>query len=395
MLNMIRVGTLISAMIIWSVLLGCSELIIPRNVSPEVVCKGDLATASYTVRLDDGALLYTTVPEIADNPETRRSPWYMSSEHFGPELIVAGGENMIPGLGDFIIGLKKGQRTVVTIPPERVYGTYEQDGVYHFDRVSIMPRILYLSREEYRSIFSVEPVVDENVNLVPYFTSRIIQISDQGVVLESVVENSMHYEEEFGSVNIRPENDDIMIELTPNKDALFNMDGAAGRIADVNERSFTVDMNHPLAGKTLRVDLEILSLIKASNVSESIDWLEDHDNALSFAKKHGKAVVLVLYCDSCWWCEKLMDETLTDPRIRILNNEYVWIRVDTGKQKNIYDFYNQVGYPLIVILDKYGTEIDRIEGFVPAHRLRGEFDKLAERKGEGRTEKTNERNLHG
>lgn len=369
-------------MIVWSVIVGCAERNILRNVPSQVVCEGDIVTVTYTVGLEDGTLLYTTVSEIADNPETRRSPWYMESEYPGSELIVAGGENMVPGLGESIIGLKKGWRTVAEIPPERAYGTYAQDGVYHLDRVNVMPRILGLSREQYRSIFSVEPVVDENVNLVPYFTSQIIQISDQSVVLESIVENSMHYEEEYGSVDVRPENDDIVIELAPNKGALFIIEGSEGRITNVDEHSFTVDMNHPLAGKTLKVDLEIHSLVKAEDVSESIDWLEDHDKALSLAKKSEKAAVLVLYSDSCWWCEKLMDETLTDPRIKILNNQFVWIKVNTGKQTNIYDRYNQVGYPLIVILDKSGREIDRIEGFVPAHRLRREFDTLIERKHE-------------
>ncbi len=382
MSNKKRFCALVSAMIVWSLIVGCAERNILRNVPSQVVCEGDIVTVSYTVRLEDGTLLYTTVSEMADNPETRRSPWYMESEYPASELIVAGGENMIPGLGESIIGLKKGRRTVAEIPPERAYGTYEQDGVYHLDRVNIMPRILGLSREQYRSIFSVEPVVDENVNLVPYFTSQVIQISDESVVLESILKSSMHYEEGFGSVDVRPENDYIVIELAPNKDALFIIDGSEGRITNVDEHSFTVDMNHPLAGKTLKVDLEILSLIKTVDVSESIDWLEDHDKALSLAKKSEKAAVLVLYSDSCWWCEKLMDETLTDPRIKILNNQFVWIKVNTGKQTNIYDRYNQVGYPLIVILDKSGREIDRIEGFVPAYRLRREFDTLIERKHE-------------
>ena len=375
--NVKRMGTMVFAVIICSFLFGCAERMIQRNEPVNLVCEGDLVTVNYSVRLDDGTLLYTTASETVNSPETQKSRWYIPSEHFGSEMIAAGAEAMIPGLGDQVKGLKKGKRIIVAIPPELAYGTYEREGVYHLDRLNVMPRILWLSREQYNTTFSVEPVVNEEVNLVPYFTSRIIQITDQEVVLESVVENDMHYDEEFGSVHVIPENDKIMIELTPNKDASFIINGNAGRITTINERSFTVDINHPLAGETLTVDLEILSLVKASDVPESIDWLEDHNDALSLAKKREKAVILVLYSDSCWWCEKLMDETLTDPRIKILNNAFIWVRVNTSEETELYDFYNQVGYPLIIILDKHGRVVNRIEGYMPAHWLRREIEKYA------------------
>lgn len=375
MLKVRKLSALVSAVVICFVFWGCAERIMQRNETVEIVCKGDLAAISYTVKLNDGTLLYTTVSEIADNPEIRKNPWYIQSDKTGSELIVAGGENMIPGLGESVIGLEKGERTAIEIPPEQAYGTYEQDGVYCIDRFSVMPRILGLSREQFRSIISVEPVIGEEVELVPYFSSRVIQITDQEVVLESIVENDMHYDEDFGSVNVRPENDTIIIEMVPNIGASFIVNDSVGRITNVDSTSFTVDINHPLAGKPLTVDLEILSVMKASNVPESIDWMEDHDTGLSIARKQNKNVVLVLYSDGCWWCEKLMKETLTDPRIRILNNTFVWVRINTGEQTDLYDFYNQVGYPLFLILDKDGREVNRIEGFMPAYILRRELKK--------------------
>jgi FKBP-type peptidyl-prolyl cis-trans isomerase 2 len=336
--------------------------------------EGDLVTIQYTACLDDGTLLYTTLSDVADDPQISRSAWYMGHEQFGAEQVVAGGENVLPGLGLSIIGIKKGEKTTVAILPEYAFGVYDQQSVVHIDRLKILPKITSLERNEFIESFSVEPVVGEEVSLVPYFTSRIIRVADNDVTLESSVVGDQVFEEEYGTTEINEEEENIIMRLTPNIGAPFTVEESTGRIIGADEHSFTVDFNHPLAGKAIIVDLEVLSITKASSIPESITWLEDHDQGLSLAKEKEKAVVLVLYSETCWWCEKMMIETFTDPRVRVLNDRFVWVRIDSSIQTDLYDLYGQNSYPMTVVLNPNGTVVSRINGYRPAHEFRQELE---------------------
>jgi FKBP-type peptidyl-prolyl cis-trans isomerase 2 len=336
--------------------------------------EGDLVTMHYTARLEDGTLLYTTLSDGADDPQTSRNAWYIQHEHCGAEQIVAGGENVLPGLGWSIIGIKKGEKTTVSIPPEYAFGVYDQQIVLHIDSVKILPRITSIPRNEFIESFSVEPVVGEDVYLVSYFTSRIIKAADNEVTLESAAVDDQVVKEEYGTTEIHGDGENIIIRLRPKIGAPFTVEDTTGRITGFEEHSFTVDFNHPLAGKTIFVDLEVLSITKASSIPESITWLEDHDQGLSLAKEKEKAVVLVLYSESCWWCEKMMVETFTDPRIRVLNDRFVWVRIDSSVHTDLYDFYGQISYPMTVVLNPNGTVVSRIDGYRPAHEFRQELE---------------------
>jgi len=129
------------------------------------VAKGDLVTIQYTARLENGTLLYTTLSDVADDPQTSKSVWYVQHEHWGAEQIVAGGENILPGLGQSIIGMKKGESKTIAIPPEYAFGMYDRKSVFHIDRVRIVPRNVSIPKNEFIESFSVEPVVGEEVYL--------------------------------------------------------------------------------------------------------------------------------------------------------------------------------------------------------------------------------------
>jgi len=340
------------------------------------VVEGDLVTIRYTARLENGTLLYTTCSDVANDPQTSKNAWYIRHEYFGAEQIMAGGENMLPGLGQSIIGMKKGEKAAVAIPPECAFGVYDQQIVVRIHRVKTLPRIISIPRNKFIESFSIEPVVGEDVYLVPYFTSRIITVTGSEVTLKSAVVDDRVFKEEYGTTEIRDNGENIIIRLIPKMGALFTIQNTTGRITEVDEHSFTVDFNHPLAGKTIVVDLEVLSVAKASSIPESITWLENHDRGLSLAKEKEKAVVLVLYSKNCWWCEKMMVETFTDPRIRILHDRFVWVRIDSSVHPDLYDFYGQISYPMTVVLNPSGMVVSRIDGYRPAHEFRRKLERV-------------------
>jgi thioredoxin-related protein len=240
-----------------------------------------------------------------------------------------------------------------------------------------MPRVVRLAAHEYTSRYQAFPKPGQEVDWVPYFKARTLEITDTDVALELLAVDGQRVEEEFGVAEIGVAGEEVKITLTPRIGAPFAMQDREGRIVSTDGRSFTVDFNAPLAGRSAVVDVEVVSLVKASALKgKEIAWIEDHDQGLEAAKSQGKPVVLVLYADWCSYCKKLFDETLVDPRIKAVGDSHVWVRVNSDKEKRIHQLYEQNGFPLIVLINGRGEPVKKIDGYRDAGTLRRELAAL-------------------
>ena len=84
---------------------------------------------------------------------------------------------------------------------------------------------------------------------------------------------------------------------------------------------------------------------------ESIHWREWGPDAFSLADKEGKLIFLDISAKWCHWCHVLDRTSLSDPRvIRMLNEDFIPVRVDTDRRPDINDRYNQGGWPTTAVL---------------------------------------------
>lgn len=82
------------------------------------VREGDTIRIDYVGRLEDGKI-------------------FDSSEGRPPLEFKVGDGEIIPGLEEGVIGMKEGERKVITIPPELGYGDYMPERVFKMDRKKI------------------------------------------------------------------------------------------------------------------------------------------------------------------------------------------------------------------------------------------------------------------
>jgi hypothetical protein len=218
------------------------------------------------------------------------------------------------------------------------------------------------------------------VNLTPYFKARVIKITEHYAALESLVTDDERIQEDFGTADIRVTGGEITVTLTPKIGALFEINGRKGRITQAEDTSFTVDFNHPLAGHTILLDMEVLTLTKASALRNIIiPWQEDHDTAFLAAGREEKPMVLVLYADWCQWSKRLLGEVFEDPRIKILRDWFVWAKVDSYKYSEYKDLYGQNGFPMVVFMNRQGKVVTKLDGFHDAKTVRQALDQLIHR----------------
>jgi uncharacterized protein YyaL (SSP411 family) len=85
--------------------------------------------------------------------------------------------------------------------------------------------------------------------------------------------------------------------------------------------------------------------------SDRVLWEEWGPEAFARAQGEGKLVFLDISATWCHWCHVLDGTSLSDPRVvRLLNESYVPVRVDTDRRPDINDRYNQGGWPTTAVL---------------------------------------------
>lgn len=327
---------------------------------PGQVAKGDLVTVRFKVRNPDGSPLI--LPEGSAKQET-------------PQELMAGKEELFPGLGEAVLGMVPGEKKQVTLPPEKGFGPRDETKTSKYPLQQTIPAMITLSADEYVKRIGGFPVLDKEVPLNPYLKAKVAHIGEKDVTMAVLATDGARFNEPYGTVTVTVGADGVTVQLAPKLGATFPANDHPGVIIASDSETFTVDSNHPLAGKTILLDLEVLSLTKAASLqTKPIDWIEEHDAGLARAKKEGKPVFLLLYADWCGWCKKTMTETIPDPRISGLKDKFVWVKVNSDKEIKYKEQYGQNGFPFIVLLKPDGTVLKKIDGYRDARGLKTELD---------------------
>jgi FKBP-type peptidyl-prolyl cis-trans isomerase 2 len=340
--------------------------------------KGDLVTANVTARTESGETIYTTEPLKASGTDMIKAKGYGEPDCSTPSDIIAGEDSPVPGLKDILPGMHVGEKRTVTIPAQNAYGTIDKNLIKQFDCIKTMKKTFTMKPGEYVLRFNKLPVTGAQVNANPYFPAKVKKVTEQEAMLENLPKDGFTKQSPFGKTVVRVKGDMIYIKLIPLIGADFEAEGKKGTITSSDGKKFTVDLNNPLAGKNIILTVEAGSSVsKAALESMKIAWSEDYKAGLSRGKEEHKPVLLVLYASWCQWSKKYFDETLVDPRIKAMAENFVWVKIDSDLNKEYKAMYQQEGFPLTVLLSPDGTVVKKLSGFNDAARLAGEIHCIA------------------
>jgi FKBP-type peptidyl-prolyl cis-trans isomerase 2 len=354
---------------------GSEKVDVSVAEQPDRVQPGDLVVIEYTASFEDGSLIRTTRSEVARDGNRRKASIYSEPSEFGPKDVRAGEPMPVPGMEKALLGMRAGEAKTVTIPPEETQNDDPKKRI-QLPRVLKGPRLFNMSFEQYVKKFKSFPIKGKEIDYSPYVPTRIHEVSERQVTLELLGKNGQVTKDSYGMKEIRIEGDNIIITIDPEINGSFRTKGPdgrwiAGRIIESCNDSFTVDFNPRLAQESIVLEVKVLSLVKASRFrSISIPWIKDHDEALKLAAEKDKPVVLVLYSSTCSWSKRLLNETLKDPRIKVLKDDFIWAGVDSSVHEDLYAFYEQKSYPLTLVLSPQGEILRRLEGYLPAPAFR-------------------------
>ena len=330
------------------------------DLSPLQAAKGDLVQVRFSVSNPDGSAL-----ELPSGSQPQGTV----------QELMAGKDELFPGLGGAALGMASGERKTITLAPEQAFGPRDESKVTRYPRVNTVPARMTLPAEEYVKRFGGFPTEGKDVTLFPYLKARVAAVGEKEVTLSVSATDGAKYDESYGTITTTVDALGVSLTLTPKVGASVPAGDHPGLITGFDAESFTVDANHPLAGKTIVVNLELVSLTKVASLQgKPIEWIEGHDAGLALAQKEGKPVFMILYADWCGWCKKTLTESIPDPRVTGLKDKFVWVKVNSDKETKYKQQYGQNGYPLMLVLNPDGTLRKRIDGYRDAHGLKEELE---------------------
>jgi FKBP-type peptidyl-prolyl cis-trans isomerase 2 len=332
---------------------------------------GDLVIVDYQAMLEDGSLFLATQKEVAENQAQKKVSWYSVPNSYRPEAITVGKPARLPAIGGAVVGMKPGETKRLTLTPEQAFGLPDPRKRMQFPLAITLPRVVTLPAEEYVKRAGAFPVVGQELQLTPYFPARVTAVREKDVDLEFLVEDGKSFKEPFGATVVKMSDKGITTTLTPVIGSSFPLQGGSGIITSSDGKTFTVDQNHPLAGKTVVIDLTLNAVTQAVDLPVGdLPWQEEHDAGLAAARKSGRPAVMVLHADWCSYCKKLFSETMPDPRISSLRDQFTWIKVNSDKLSEYKKRYGQEGFPMIVLFRADGTLARTLDGYQDAAVLR-------------------------
>lgn len=391
-------GLISAVLLIWLVTMcGCSRNVnVPlQKAAPEEkpvedrtpvvqgIEAGDLVFIDYAMKIaDTKELVFTTSKETAESKNQLKASWYHQPEDFDPEQIIAGDGTSLVVIARSIIGMQPGEHKTLTMPAEKSFGNVDPEKIVKMPTVKTVPREARVAPREYVAKFNSFPVKGKRVAWAPYFLSEITEVNEDYVVLKAMLKKGKTVEQAFGKTRIERKKNEILLTLEPRIGAPFFLNNRSGRIIDSSEKEFTVDFNHPGAGKEILLDIDIVSVEKAVTFKgNTLTWIEDHDAGYETAKKEKKPMVLVLYADWCGYSKKMLENTLIDPRVLKFRDHFVWTKVDSDKDQSVKELYGQEGFPMIVITDSEGNIEKKIDGYKDADAFRKELKAMMKKIG--------------
>lgn len=115
------------------------------------------------------------------------------------------------------------------------------------------------------------------------------------------------------------------------------------------------------------VSISSVSGIDSNQIVNGLNASSDLNQSLMDAEAQNKTVMLLFDQDSCYYCDLLKQDVLSNSNVqKELNDKCIVVDIDVNKQPQLAAKYKVVGTPMIVFLDSNSNEIHKIEGYVSA-----------------------------
>jgi thioredoxin-related protein len=120
----------------------------------------------------------------------------------------------------------------------------------------------------------------------------------------------------------------------------------------------------------LQITIFILTMgLSISAEAGEVTW-HDYEKGLALGKSDNKKIMVNFYADWCGYCTKMEKETFAAAKVAdYLNANFISIRINSDKNKQLAKGYNVTGLPSTWFLAENGDRIGNRPGWITADKF--------------------------
>lgn len=365
---------------------GCTEP--NRHAAP-----GDYIQADFTCRLADGSLVETTLATVAGNEETAKSTIFSLRSNYQPfafkvpqppdslqnKMFDPLEQRIRVAIANQINALTLGKTTTLTLPSTDI-DLPPAERYLNMSMVFSMPRMVELSVEQFENFYGDTPrTMGTKVGENSDSPGVIRAVSDETITVYYSAPKGTKVQFAWGFALVHEADaDNFEARMDVHVGQLIQrIGGLPGRITAIDEKKFTVDFGQSFAGETLTCDVLARPFDPASTPQDAaIKWIENLDEGLQLARRQGKRAVLFLYSQECPSCQQMLNEVFPSPSLASIRNSFVWMKIDAKQHPELADRFGAQSFPLTLVLNGVGDEIERLPGLQHVALLAHKFDHI-------------------
>ncbi|HEY5312517.1 MAG TPA: thioredoxin family protein [Pirellulales bacterium] len=111
---------------------------------------------------------------------------------------------------------------------------------------------------------------------------------------------------------------------------------------------------------------------------QAIAFVDGYRQGCQAAREQGKPILLFFTAEWCGYCHAMERETLHDPQIVALSNQFVCVRVDADAEPDVCRLFRVRGYPTVQFISPRGAALNRLVGKQPVAQLSLEMQSALE-----------------
>ncbi len=108
---------------------------------------------------------------------------------------------------------------------------------------------------------------------------------------------------------------------------------------------------------------------------DRIDWVSYEDGRAE-ARRTETPLLLYFRDEGCTGCSRMDSETFSDPKILDISRDYIMVKIEASARPTLVQKYQVGSYPVVILADHDGTELERIQGFADDDQLHGEMEAI-------------------
>lgn len=200
-----------------------------------------------------------------------------------------------------------GDEKTITLDASEAYGKYDDSLIYEINRTDRverkkeMDKITELTIDEFKDYFNEEPILNKEYELSgAVWKYKVIELDNENVKVEALAKigdkiptgipgieavvtsittdkiitllegEKVEVPASYGTIEIFVDNTYVNFRTHPYTDREITMGEYTGYVTKLTDTKITIDGNHPYAGKTIRIELNLVSREKGSAVSGKV-----------------------------------------------------------------------------------------------------------------------------